>query len=105
MTRSSLETCRARRLPPAYSPRLSLILASSLSTSYSPYPSASGFPSTPSTSPTIPPAAPIPSRFPYPPQPPQPVIMTLDNTSIPFNVSEHYEVLEMIGEGAYGVVV
>ena len=70
-----------------------------------PYPSASGFPSNPSASPTIPPAAPIPSRFPYPPQPPQPVIMTLDNTSIPFNVSEHYEVLEMIGEGAYGVVV
>ncbi|WVW86614.1 mitogen-activated protein kinase CPK1 [Kwoniella bestiolae CBS 10118] len=31
--------------------------------------------------------------------------MTVDQSSIPFNVSEHYQVLEVIGEGAYGVVV
>jgi hypothetical protein len=26
-------------------------------------------------------------------------------SDVPFNVSEHYEVLELVGEGAYGVVV
>ncbi len=60
------------------------------------------FPTTHSHPPNIPPAAPIPSRYPYPPKP---VDMTLDTTNIPFNVSEHYEVVDVIGEGAYGVVV
>ncbi|WVF68687.1 mitogen-activated protein kinase CPK1 [Kwoniella sp. CBS 6097] len=31
--------------------------------------------------------------------------MTVDQSQIPFNVSEHYQVQEVIGEGAYGVVV
>lgn len=30
---------------------------------------------------------------------------TMTASNIPFNVSEHYKVHEVIGEGAYGVVV
>ena len=38
-------------------------------------------------------------------EPPAPPVGVLDSANVPFNVSEHYEVHEVIGEGAYGVVV
>lgn len=30
---------------------------------------------------------------------------SMNASNVPFNVSEHYKVHEVIGEGAYGVVV